>query len=111
MEGKLIELGIAFLFGLAVGGFLRTPIRVVLSALALVLLSWLYLDPSAWKWVEAWLAWGEKALTSWVQTAASWVVWALQNPQALSPDRLLGLLSSVDLRYAFLAGLIGGARA
>lgn len=111
LEGKLIELAVAFLLGVAIGGFLRTPIRVVLSALALALLAWVYLDPSAWVQLQAWLDWGEKVLLLWTQNLAGWFAWALQNPQVFSsPEPWRGLLSSVDPRYVFLLGLIGGAR-
>jgi len=106
----LLRLGVPFLVGLVVGGYLRYPARVALSVGALFLVGYVSLNPEEGERLFS-MALGE--VERWVQTLTGWVVWAFA--QTVNEPRTLvswveTLVKNIPPMWAFWAGVVGGLR-
>lgn len=106
----LLRLGVPFLLGLVVGGYLRRPVQVLLTVGGVLLAGYVWLYPEAGSaLLNRAMAEAERGIHLFTR----WAVWALGEVTA-RPEVLVvwaeTLVKSVPPMWAFWAGFLGGVR-
>lgn len=99
--------GLAFLLGMLVGSLVRTPVRVFLGLVGVVIGVYWFLSPEEVEgWLRSWAGYLERQVPLWTEWGVRWLAWMLRNPQE-AIAYIGGVLLSAGPTYAFWAGLLG----